>query len=457
MRTAGRRPFWAGGTTAIAVLLASILTLGMLAGAPALASATTRATGADVATSALSPTTSTRAARTDAPRPPVSSNPIELAQTLVEAHDDGTFRTNPTLIFDREITPLAQGQALSGCTLDLRILQVLVLTLQNFGSLSVSDLQRPCIGSSLNCGPPTYSVHCLNPGEAIDFTSVGGNGLNGSNTATFDLLRYLDTFVPRGTNAGQANCRSGLSLTNINQFSDSCNHQHVDFRNTDAALNVSPLPPNLPSLADSSAYVKGLYTDFLGRTPSAEETVFWARQLAVGSPRSIVTGGFVNSDEYRLIRIDAAYRSILGRTAEDGGRMDWLKAMRAGYITTDDIETSLYDSAEYYQSHTGTDPGFVQSLYKRLLHRSTGQEDLDFWSNLIEQNGRAWVISRFWDAPETIGERVSAMYKVYLGRAPDDGGLAGWVGIALDVGDSGLRSGLTSSDEYFNRTLKRFP
>ncbi|TQL54860.1 uncharacterized protein DUF4214 [Subtercola boreus] len=388
--------------------------------------------------------------------PAVSSNPIELAQTLVKAERAGDFRTNPSTIFDREIAPLANGEAIAGCALDIRVLQVLVLTLQNFGSLSVSDLQRPCIGSNLNCGAPTYSVHCLNPGEAIDFTSVGGRGLNGANTGTFELLRFLDSFVPRSTNAGQANCRSGLSLANINQFSDSCNHQHVDFRNTNAPLNVTEAAGTLPSIDDSGAYVAALYKDYLSRPASGDDRLWWGRQLAYGSPRTIVSDAFVTSDEYRLIRIDAAYKNILGRTSDDGGRVFWLGLMKAGSISTDDIETLLYASDEFYAQHTGTDAGFAASLYTLLLHRNGSADDYAFWANLVAVNGRTWVVDQFWDSTETISERVSLMYKKYLGRSPDAGGLAGWVQSALQLGDSGLRSGLTSSDEYFARSLSRF-
>ncbi|RFA16705.1 hypothetical protein B7R22_02265 [Subtercola boreus] len=426
MTDARRRRQWVATATVLAVFGASILGLAPLS-----------------ATAAVS-------------QPAVSSNPIELAQALVKAQKSGDFRTNPSAIFDREIAPLAGGQAIAGCALDTRILQVLVLTVQNFGSLTVSDLQRPCIGSNLNCGAPTYSVHCLNPGEAIDFTSIGGRGVNGSEAATFELLRFIDSFVPRGTNAGQSNCRSGLSLANINQFSDSCNHQHVDFRNTSAPLNVTEAVGALPSLDASGAYTAALYKDYLSRDASSDDRVWWGRQLATGSPRTIVSDAFVNSDEYRLIRIDAAYKNILGRAAEDGGRMFWLALMQSGAITTDDIETQLYASDEFYAQHTRTDTGFAASLYKLLLHRNGSADEYAFWANLVAQNGRSWVIDQFWDSAETISERVSLMYTRYLGRSPDSGGLASWVESALRLGDSGLRSGLTSSDEYYARAQKRF-
>lgn len=391
----------------------------------------------------------------------VSNNPQELAQVLVDANTAGTFRTDPTTILDREIAPVATGQALTGCAVDTRILQVIVLALYRFGSVKVSDIQRPCIGSNLNCGPPTYSVHCTDPGKAVDFAIVGGVTLTGSNPQSIQLLKLLDNVVPDGTNAGQYQCRvsagSSLYLVNINQFSDSCSHQHIDFRNTDAPLNLAAIGAGLPTLAASTSYVKALYADYLGRTPGPGELTFWTNILANGGPRSAVSDGFVTSDEYRLIRINAAYQRILGRGSDPGGQDFWLKRMQQGLITTDDIETSFYGSLEYFDNHGATNLLFAQSLYQTLLKRSGGASEYRFWADLAKTNGRDWVIAQFWDSTETISSRVSDMYASYLGRVPDPSGLQSWVGLALRIGDTGLRSGLTGSDEYWARAPTRYP
>jgi hypothetical protein len=202
--------------------------------------------------------------------------------------------------------------------------------------------------------------------------------------------------------------------------------------------------------------VSALYWDYLGRLPSASDVSFWGRQIQAGAELNIVSAGFVNSDEYRLIRIDAAYRSILGRESEPAGRLNWLNGMRGGALTTDDIETSFYASDEYYLQRGGTDTTFVDALYKTLLGRTGSSSEYAFWSALVQQHGRAWVIDQFWDSTETISQRVAGMYKLYLGRTPDAGGLASWVGVALSIGDSGLRAGLSGSDEYFVRSQYRF-
>jgi hypothetical protein len=231
------------------------------------------------------------------------------------------------------------------------------------------------------------------------------------------------------------------------------NTDQVTTNNVISARLISSVGGIVPSV---NSDVNALYYDFLTRLPSSSDVSWWGGQIQQGADPSVVSDGFVGSDEYRLIRIDAAYQSVLGRASEQAGRINWLNAMKGGGITTDDIETSLYASQEYYQKNGNTDTLFVKSLYNALLHRDGSQSDYAFWANLVRQHGRAWVIAQYWDANETISERVSAMYNKYLGRTPDSAGLAGWVSVALQIGDSGLRSAFTSSDEYFVRSQYRF-
>ncbi|RFA08373.1 hypothetical protein B7R54_03390 [Subtercola boreus] len=226
-----------------------------------------------------------------------------------------------------------------------------------------------------------------------------------------------------------------------------------------AVLGVTGLVVSSPAQAavtTKQAYVTALYADYLGRVPSAAESDGWVKQLKTSAPNRIIADGFVNSDEYRLIRIDAAYESVLGRESEPAGRRTWLNGMRGGALTTDDIEKEFYASTEFFFGHGGTNKRFAAALYNALLHRTGTNSEWSFWGDLAAKNGRAWVIDQFWDSSETISSRVKAMYTLYLGRAPDAAGLRTWVNVALAIGDSGLRSGFTSSQEYYQRSYLRF-
>ncbi|MFM9920914.1 hypothetical protein [Lacisediminihabitans sp. H27-G8] len=170
----------------------------------------------------------------------VSGNPQQLAQTLVDAHRQGIFTALVPAMYTQEIEATANGTVTSKCQIDARILQTIVLVLNKFGSVGVSDLGRPCLGDTLHC---PSSPHCHIPDQAVDFTSVGGHALDGSDPPDIALLRYLDTILPEGSWAGQSECRTAsgdpMTLTHIGQFPDTCTHQHIDIR----GAGTAPLTP----------------------------------------------------------------------------------------------------------------------------------------------------------------------------------------------------------------------
>jgi hypothetical protein len=171
----------------------------------------------------------------------VSSDPRILAQDLMTAYDDGRLRDTRAVMITNEIEPMAAGTATPECSVDVRVLQVMVLLLERFASVAVSDLGRPCAGMSLDC---PGSAHCSTPDRAVDIVSVGGEPVDGYSSADAALLRFLDPIVPRGTAAGQSQCRAqhdqpAITLANITRFPDACTHQHLDFHATTAPLRMA--------------------------------------------------------------------------------------------------------------------------------------------------------------------------------------------------------------------------
>jgi hypothetical protein len=178
--------------------------------------------------------TTTTTARSSSAGCLISGDSRQLAQLLVDGHAQGTFTQSEPAMFSQEIEATANGTVSARCQVDPRALQILVLTMEHFGSVGISDLGRPCVGSTLNC---PSSPHCTIPDLAIDFINIGGQGLNGSNPADIALLHYLDTILPSGAWAGQSECRAGdpIHLDRIGQFSDTCDHQHIDLRGIGSA------------------------------------------------------------------------------------------------------------------------------------------------------------------------------------------------------------------------------
>jgi hypothetical protein len=207
----------------------------------------------------------------------------------------------------------------------------------------------------------------------------------------------------------------------------------------------------------AEAFVNALYVDVLGRTAGGGELMNWGLAVTNGMPRSQVAGGFVGSDEFRLLKIDLAYREVLGREPEPAGRLSWLNGMRQGTLSPDDAYRVFMQSQEYFNSTGGALEPFVGAVYARILKRPAAPSEVAYWASQANTLGRAVVVDRIWNSVETSRTRVADMYSIYLGRVPDQPGLEQWGGLALRFGDSWVRSAIMGSGEYLNRALSRYP
>jgi hypothetical protein len=128
------------------------------------------------------------------------------------------------------------------CGVDVRILQVLILALQIFDQVGVSDINRKCTGQIEGAG--TASSHYFNGGGlAIDFYRLNGQSLTGADGNSIRLITTLDPVMPDGARVGQSLCRSEagttIGTTHFTQFDDTCNHLHIDVGFTDGTFTAN--------------------------------------------------------------------------------------------------------------------------------------------------------------------------------------------------------------------------
>jgi hypothetical protein len=213
-------------------------------------------------------------------------------------------------------------------------------------------------------------------------------------------------------------------------------------------------PPGRSAL---ESFVVADYTDVLGRTPSDSEIAYWTRLLGAGMPRSRVAELFITSEEYRALSVTRAYADVFGRAPDANGFDHWMARLRAGVVQPDDVHrTFLYYPEFYLVQGGGTDRGYVEALYRDILGREADEEGAVHWTNRLHQ-GRPWLVDQLWFAPETFRHRVSDAFVTFLGRAPSPSEIESWSAYAYRHGLTGLRSGLMSSEEYLARAATRYP
>ncbi|MDN4597730.1 MULTISPECIES: hypothetical protein [Leifsonia] len=131
--------------------------------------------------------------------------------------------------YQQQVVNMADGTATPDCTIDPHILQLIVVAVQSFQQVGVSDLNRRCTGMTPGAG--TASAHWK--GKAVDFYAINGQSLTGADTLSVQLIHALDPYAPHGSSIGQSDCRSRARvtlgvLTNLtSDFPDTCNHQHI--------------------------------------------------------------------------------------------------------------------------------------------------------------------------------------------------------------------------------------
>lgn len=159
-----------------------------------------------------------------------SSDAQTLAAELVTHANDGTL---VGLVPDhiKEIRWMAQGKSVPDCGIDTRILQVIAVAVRYFHTVGVSDINRRCTGQILGAG--TGSSHYVGGGGmAVDFFMIDGVPLTGADGLSLRLIALIAPELPEGARLGQSECRASLDrilvLEHLTQFSDTCDHLHVD-------------------------------------------------------------------------------------------------------------------------------------------------------------------------------------------------------------------------------------
>ena len=95
-------------------------------------------------------------------------------------------------------------------------------------------------------------------------------------------------------------------------------------------------------------WVDALYARILRRDPDAARS-YWVNEVRSGVPRVLVAKAFYLSLESNVRRVDALYRILLGRRAEEAGRQYWGRML----VDVDDIRLAglLTASDEYYSDN----------------------------------------------------------------------------------------------------------
>lgn len=303
-------------------------------------------------------------------------------------------------------------------------------------------------GFEILAGAPTISTPSAGSPVTIDPEDLQTYTVKGSNFAIGDritipgvditqvVVKDRTTIEFRGVPTGEGiGGLTTLTVTHTNGNTATCTN----------CVNVI-----LPRTA-TETYIDAVYRLFVERPATTANLDRWRADVDAGR-RNELTQQLVKTDEYAGVRVDALYRLILQRGADAKGRTYWVGEVGNG-TRLDQIATFFFGGDEYFSRQGKTNGGFVDGLYRDILHRAADAKGRAFWVGQLDSGAldRPGVAAEFYASIESRNDRVTTLYQEILNRNPDSKGKAYWAGEIRDLGDLVLASFLASSDEYYRR------
>ncbi|HEV3002817.1 MAG TPA: DUF4214 domain-containing protein [Pirellulales bacterium] len=214
-------------------------------------------------------------------------------------------------------------------------------------------------------------------------------------------------------------------------------------------------PTGSGTLGATGNYVASVFQDVYARAPTAAELSDWEGQFSGGLSRPAFAAAVVGSYEYFSNDVvTPAYEKFLGRVPDPAGLAYWTNQLRSGLLTDESLAAALVGSAEYFSRAGGTNPLWVDALYRDLLGRTADSAGESFWVSQLQAGAsRTGVALGFANAAERLRQEIGDAYRRYLGRAPDPSGLDFWMSqLAGSATDEELIIGLIASDEFYGNS-----
>lgn len=230
---------------------------------------------------------------------------------------------------------------------------------------------------------------------------------------------------------------------------------HRDLGSTSCpGANTYAQMPRIRDGAQRAAHATAMYRTFLTAVPDAGPAGPYVTS-AVTRGLTAVTHELAHSDHYAGRVVDDLYRSALGRSADSAGRAYWVSVLRNG-ATVQQMGTSFYGSEEFYRRNGNSPETFVDALYRELLHRQADDAGRQYWATQLRLKRAAPpdVAFGFYASIESRRDRVTQVYRKILNRSPDAGGRDYWAEEISRSGDLSLATFLAVSEEYYRANLR---
>jgi hypothetical protein len=149
-----------------------------------------------------------------------------------------------------------------------------------------------------------------------------------------------------------------------------------------AAFTSSPEYYTLAGGTDQ-VWVDALYRDVLGRAADQAGEAAWLQKLASGASRSNIAYGFATSAEHESLIVAAYYQLYLGRIATAPEVAGWVNSLQTG-MSEEQLAAAFVASDEFYSAHGSSLQDWLTGAYQALLQRAPDQSGFNYWLGYLQ-------------------------------------------------------------------------
>lgn len=259
----------------------------------------------------------------------------------------------------------------------------------------------------------------------------------------------------------------------------------------DNVIYTQPKEQTNPGSEESvRAFAGRLYTLVLGREAEEAGLNDWTDALLGGRSNGVDVGyGFVFSDECKDRNlsnedfVEMLYNTFMDRPSDEGGKAAWVAQLEAGVerekilegfimsqefagiceefgIAVGNVESvdAFAEALSHYCNQNADITMFVARCYTEALGRAYDPVGLEDWCRVIinQEDTPKAVAQCFIFSDEFVDKNLSnedyikVLYRTFLGREADEGGLAAWINV-LESGEEDrakVLEGFSDSEEF---------
>jgi Domain of unknown function (DUF4214) len=212
-----------------------------------------------------------------------------------------------------------------------------------------------------------------------------------------------------------------------------------------AASSPAPFPSTTGT--PDERYVQALSKDLLDTSPTPSEVSYFTSQLALGVTRAQVASELLAGPAYDSVLVGSFYERYLAQAPSPAAASFFASELGDG-ATDESVQAQILGSAEYFDDRgDGTNAGWVAAANCDLLDGTADANDLSFWGGeLASDLTRAQVASGILASSEYRTLLIDSLYERFLRRATNPSAIGYWLNAGLT--DEQLIAALVSSQEY---------